>query len=99
MRKGSEAKIQTQIIEWAKTQKDIWICKYPAGTYGMTGVPDLILAVGNRFLALEVKTPEGQLTKMQERTMMLLISIGANCEVVRCLADAIKAVERLRNEE
>jgi len=92
-----EADIQTQIVKWCRTN-GIWIVKYPGGIFGTTGTPDLILCLKGRFVALEVKTTKGRLTKMQELTKTRLISAGAVCETVRSLEDAVRVVEGVLHE-
>ena len=37
--------------------------------YGAAGIPDIIACIGGRFVAFEVKTETGKLTKLQEITM------------------------------
>lgn len=37
--------------------------------YGTAGIPDIIACIHGRFVAFEVKTPTGKLTKLQEITI------------------------------
>lgn len=42
--------------------------------YGTGGIPDIIACINGRFLAFEVKTETGKLTKLQEITMQKIKS-------------------------
>lgn len=37
--------------------------------YGTAGIPDIICCIRGRFIAFEVKTESGKLTKIQEATI------------------------------
>ena len=37
--------------------------------YGTAGLPDIIACIHGRFVAFEVKTPAGKMTKLQEITI------------------------------
>ena len=39
--------------------------KYPAGFFGQSGIPDLIYCISGLFVAIEVKTAKGRVTKLQ----------------------------------
>lgn len=41
--------------------------KYPAGQYSTRGVSDLIFCIVGQYVAIEVKTETGKLTKLQKR--------------------------------
>jgi len=56
------------------------------------GVPDrLCVLPGGRAVAVEVKRPGGKVTRMQERELAQLNTLGLQAVVV----DSIEAVERL----
>jgi len=54
---------------------------------------DLICCVCGRFVALEVKTPTGRVSKDQEMWQAKMRRVGAVAEVVRSVAEA-KAIVR-----
>ena len=95
-----ERKIQAEIIAWVKKQDRCWICKYQAGPYSGTGIPDLLLCVAGRFVALEVKQKSGRVTPIQREVMRTMTLAGAICEVVHSLSEAKEVVnEQLRRND
>ena len=48
---------------------DCFAWKEHGGMYGTAGIPDIIACIHGRFVAFEVKTPTGKLTKLQEITI------------------------------
>ena len=52
-----------------KTVPGCFCWKEHGGMYGTAGIPDIIACIGGRFVAFEVKTPTGKLTKLQEITI------------------------------
>jgi len=64
-----EKDITAAIMRYLKTVPDCFAWKEHGGMYGTAGLPDIICCIGGRFLGLEVKTPSGKLTKLQEITI------------------------------
>ena len=64
-----EKDITAAIMRYLKTVPDCFSWKEHGGMYGTAGLPDIICCIGGRFLGLEVKTPSGKLTKLQETTI------------------------------
>jgi hypothetical protein len=64
-----EKDIVTAIMRYLKTVPQCFAWKEHGGQYGTAGLPDLIACIGGRFVAFEVKTPSGKLTKLQEITL------------------------------
>jgi hypothetical protein len=87
-----ERNIQSEILKWCHRKTWIWIVKYPGGTFGLTGCPDLILSVNGMFLALEVKREGKEPTDAQVRQGELIRRAGGMWVVVRSLDDAIEAI-------
>jgi len=56
-------------MRYLKTVPDCFCFKEHGGMYGTAGLPDIICCIGGRFVAFEVKTPSGKLTKLQEITI------------------------------
>ena len=71
----TEKDIVTAIMRYLKTVPQSFCWKEHGGMYGTAGLPDIICCIGGRFIAFEVKTPEGdgrpsgKLTKLQEITI------------------------------
>ena len=61
-----EKDITNQIMKYLKTVPDCFSWKTHGGMYGTAGIPDVICCYRGRFVAFEVKTPSGRLTKLQE---------------------------------
>jgi len=64
-----EKDIVAAIMRYLKTVSCCFAWKSHGGMYGTSGMPDIICCVNGRFIAFEVKTPSGKLTKLQEITM------------------------------
>lgn len=94
-----ESDIQTKILRWAEKLEKVWIVKYPGGTYGRKGVPDLILSVKGRFLAIEVKKPGGKPTELQIREQTKIRMTGSRSEIVETFEEAKKIILEVLNGE
>jgi hypothetical protein len=64
-----EKDIVNAILRYLKTVPDCFAWKQHGGQYGTAGLPDIICCIAGRFVAFEVKTPSGKLTKLQEITL------------------------------
>ena len=64
-----EKEIVAQIMRFLKTVPHCFAWKEHGGMYGTAGLPDIICCYHGRFVGLEVKTPSGKLTKLQETTL------------------------------
>ena len=64
-----EKDIVTAIMRYLKTVPMCFAWKEHGGMYGTAGIPDIICCYHGRFIAFEVKTPSGKLTKLQEITI------------------------------
>lgn len=65
-----EKDIVTAIMRYLKTVPMCFAWKEHGGMYGTAGIPDIICCYHGRFVAFEVKTPSGKLTKLQEIMIM-----------------------------
>ncbi|MBQ2212339.1 MAG: VRR-NUC domain-containing protein [Ruminococcus sp.] len=57
------------ILKYLKTVPNCFSWKEHVGMYGTAGIPDIICCYCGRFVAFEVKTETGKLTKLQEATI------------------------------
>ena len=64
-----ERDIVAAILRLLKKTPECFAWKEHGGMYGTAGVPDIIACIGGRFVAFEVKTETGKLTKLQEITI------------------------------
>jgi len=51
------------------------------------GIPDLMCIKGGRVMFLEIKTPEGVVSELQEHMLAKLNACGCHARVVRSLDD------------
>ncbi|EPR07993.1 VRR-NUC domain-containing protein [Ruminiclostridium papyrosolvens] len=65
----AEKQITNAIINYLKTVPDCFCWNEHGGMYGTAGIPDIICCIGGKFVAFEVKTASGKLTKLQEATI------------------------------
>ena len=64
-----ESDIVAAILRLLKKTPECFAWKEHGGMYGTAGIPDIIACIGGRFVAFEVKTETGKLTKLQEITI------------------------------
>jgi Holliday junction resolvase len=64
-----EKEITAAILRHLKTVPDCFCWKEHGGMYGTAGIPDIICCIKGRFVAFEVKTETGTLSKLQESTI------------------------------
>ena len=64
-----ERDIVAAILRHLKTLPACFAWKTHGNAYSTAGLPDIIACVNGRFVAFEVKTPNGRLTKLQEITL------------------------------
>jgi hypothetical protein len=64
-----EKEIVARIIRHLKTIDHCFAWKEHGGPHSTAGLPDVICCYHGQFLAFEVKTPKGKLTKLQEITL------------------------------
>jgi Holliday junction resolvase len=90
-----EKDIVAAIMRYLKTVRNCFAWKTHGGTYGTAGLPDIICCVNGRFVAFEVKTPSGKLSKIQEATIQKINNAkGKACEV-RSVGDVKHILESL----
>lgn len=87
-----ESKIQADFLKWLRIQPEVWAVKYSAGTYGMTGTPDVILSVKGKFVAIEMKKSGGKHREMQEYQKVQIRKSGGICEFCDSLESAKELV-------
>lgn len=91
-----ESQIQTKIIKYlngigAYTIKTI--------STNRNGCPDVICCLNGRFIALEVKTDKGIVSKLQEHNIKQIKNSGGIAEVVRSVDDVKKIVKCLNSND
>lgn len=64
-----EKTITNQILKHLKSLPECFAFKEHGGLYGTSGIPDIIVCYKGKFVAFEVKTENGKLSKLQEVTI------------------------------
>ena len=61
-----EKTITNQILKYLKSEPECFAFKEHGGIYGVSGIPDVICCYNGKFVAFEVKTLQGKLSRLQE---------------------------------
>lgn len=69
--------------------------KTHGGVYGTAGIPDVIVCYRGRFVAFEVKTPAGKLTKLQENTITKIRNAKGQAFKVTSAAEVAAILKQL----
>jgi Holliday junction resolvase len=93
----SERAITAAITRFLKTVPGCFAWKEHGGMYGTAGLPDVICCINGRFIAFEVKTPSGKLTKLQETTMRKIKDAGGEAFKVTALQEVKEIVKNLKS--
>jgi Holliday junction resolvase len=73
-------------------QRGIFHWKTTGSVFGKSGLPDLMVVIEGRLIALEVKRPGKAATRLQKHRMEQLRKAGAVAEVVTGWPEAEKAM-------
>jgi hypothetical protein len=91
-----EKDITAAILRYLHSLPGSFCWKEHGGPYGTNGIPDIICCYHGRFVALEVKTPEGKLSALQSVTIRKIINAGGTAAVVTSLSEAKAIIENLK---
>ena len=72
----AERDIVAAILRLLKKTPNCFCWKTHGGIYGTAGIPDIIACLHGRFVAFEVKTESGKLSKLQEITIQRIKEAG-----------------------
>lgn len=78
----------TRLLE----QFGCWCIKIHGSQYQMAGLPDLLVLRGGRMCWLEVKTPTGKTSRVQDVVIMKIRRYGVPVAVVRTPEEALEFV-------
>lgn len=90
----NESDITKRILKYLKTLPRCFCWKEHGGIYGTSGIPDIIVCIDGRFIALEVKTQKGKTTPLQDAAIRKIRLSGGSAFVVRSVEDAKNAINR-----
>ena len=90
-----EKTIVKAIMQYLKTLPNCFCFKCHGGMYGAAGLPDIICCYRGRFVAFEVKTAKGKLTKLQETMLKRINATGGNAYKVTTLQEVKEILANL----
>ena len=90
-----EKDIVAAIMRYLKTVPNTFCFKEHGGIYGTAGIPDVIVCFKGRFVAFEVKTPSGKLTKLQEITIQKIKAAKGEAYKVTSVEDVKSILDSL----
>jgi len=93
----NERDITTAIMRYLKTVPGCFAFKEHGGMYGTAGLPDIICCHHGGFVAFEVKTPSGKLSKLQEITITKIKDAKGQAFKVTSLQEVKGILENLIN--
>ncbi|UZQ49906.1 VRR-NUC domain-containing protein [Clostridium kluyveri] len=90
-----EKNITNKILKYLKSLDNCFCFKEHGGRYGTSGIPDIICCFNGRFIAFEVKTEKGRLTKLQEITIQRIKEAKGKAFKVTSLEEVKNILENL----
>jgi nucleoside-diphosphate-sugar epimerase len=91
----AERDIVAAILRLLKKTPNCFCWKEHGGMYGTAGIPDIIACINGRFVAFEVKTPTGELTRLQEITIERIRAAGGWAYKVTSAAEVAGILEEM----
>ena len=93
----AEREIVAAIQRLLKKTPNCFSWKEHGGMYGTAGIPDIIACIGGRFVAFEVKTETGKLSKLQEITIDKIRKAGGLAFHVTSAAQVAAILEEMED--
>lgn len=87
----TESSLVARIVAALK-KRGAWVVKLHGGPLQQAGLPDLLVLHLGQVTFLEVKTPKGIVSPLQEHTLTRIQAHGGTAVVVRTLDEAIVMV-------
>ncbi len=94
-----EKTITNKILKYLREQPCCFTFKEHGGAYGTAGIPDIICCYHGKFLAFEVKTEKGRLSKLQEITIDKIQNAGGIAVKVTSLEKVKDILEGVMPEQ
>lgn len=91
----AEKEITNKILKYLKSQDYCFSFKEHGGRFGTAGIPDIICCFNGRFVAFEVKTAIGKLSKLQEVTIQKIKDAKGEAFKVTSLDEVKTILENL----
>lgn len=95
-----ESDIKPDILAYLNGQDETYAVKFPGSASGAKGTPDVLVCHRGRFIALEIKRPDGSygVTKPQEIRMRQIRQAGGTAEAVASVSDVIALLSGKESE-
>jgi Holliday junction resolvase len=97
-----EGKIKTKIQEYLRRLRlsgdPLWFFKVHGGAMQMAGVPDLLVLYRGTLLAIEIKRPGEDATRLQKHTLTTMAAAGAAALVATSVEDVRQVIERIKTQ-
>ena len=94
----AERDIVAAILRLLRKTPNCFCRKEHGGMYGTAGIPDIIACINGRFVAFEVKTETGKVTKLQEITIQRIKEAKGKAFTVRSAAQVAAILKELEDE-
>jgi len=94
-----EKNIVNQILKYLKSVPLCFCWKQHGGQFGTAGLPDIICCIDGRFVAFEVKTESGKLTKLQESMLKKINTAKGEAHKVTSVQEVREIIEKLEVSE
>ncbi len=94
-----EKTITNQILKYLKSEPECFAFKEHGGMYSTAGIPDIICCYRGKFVAFEVKTLTGKLSKLQEITIKRINEAGGMAIKVISLQEVKNVLEVVMPEK
>lgn len=95
----AEKHIVANILQLLKQTPHCFAWKEHGSQYSTAGIPDIIVCFHGMFVAFEVKTPTGKLTKLQEITLGKINAAGGHAYKVTSVAEVKVILDELEETE
>jgi hypothetical protein len=92
-----ERTVVNTVMTYLKTVPFCFCWKQHGGQFGTAGLPDIICCINGRFVAFEVKTPTGKLSKLQEITITKIKEAKGQAFKVTSVGEVRKIIETLED--
>ena len=94
-----EKTITNQILKYLKSEPECFAFKEHGGMYSTAGIPDIICCYRGKFVAFEVKTLTGKLSKLQEITIKRINEAGGMAIKVTSFQEVKNVLEGVMPEK
>lgn len=85
----------TERIKKALIARGAWLVKFHGTNYSGAGIPDLLVCYRGHFVAIEVKLPGGDATKLQAAVLRQIGRAGGVSTVATSKEEALAALDQV----